>query len=186
MDADQERMLDWVRRVIQAALWGQAPPSPEGLPEVCRQSQGCFVTLSRHGQLRGCIGHIQPLAPLGEALATCARAAAFEDSRFLPLRPEEWSDLELEISLLTQPSPLEVKGPDEVLTQLRPHVDGVILEHGGRRATFLPQVWEQLPEPRTFLAHLSRKAGGTDQLWRHPGSRFLTYQVCHFQGPAQE
>lgn len=184
MANEASQLLDWVRRVLEAALRGRPHPEPQGLPSSCASPQGCFVTLTRKGALRGCIGHLQPRLPLGEALAECARATAFEDARFPPLTLEEWPELDLEISLLGPLLPLEPQAPEALIRSLRPQIDGVWLEAGARRATFLPQVWAQLPDPEAFLTQLSRKAGGPDDLWRRPSTRFHTYTVTTFHGPA--
>jgi len=110
-------------------------------------------------QLRGCIGSLQALRPLGADVAENARGAAFRDPRFPALTAHEWPECRVEVSLLSAPKPVRFADEDDLLAQLRPGEDGVILEADGRRGTFLPQVWESLPEPRAFLRELARKAG---------------------------
>jgi hypothetical protein len=128
------------------------------------QAGASFVTLMRAGSLRGCIGSLDAVRPLGADVAENARGAAFRDPRFAPLTAEEWPRCRVEVSLLSAPKPLRFADEDELLAQLVPGEDGVILEGGGRRGTFLPQVWDTLPEPRRFLRELAKKAGlGPDE-----------------------
>ncbi len=124
-----------------------------------------FVTLRSGGELRGCIGTLRAQRPLGEDVAHNARAAAFADPRFPPLARYEFDAIRIEVSLLSEPEPLRVAGERELVAALRPHVDGVVLEFGERRSTFLPQVWQTLPDPRRFLAQLKRKAGLPEAFW---------------------
>ena len=124
-----------------------------------------FVTLTRQGELRGCIGTLEAHRPLGEDVRENAVAAAFRDPRFMPLTRMEFDAIRVEVSLLSATEPLLVKSEEEALARLRPNVDGVVLEYGHYRSTFLPQVWEQLPNPAEFLAHLKRKAGLSMDFW---------------------
>jgi AmmeMemoRadiSam system protein B/AmmeMemoRadiSam system protein A len=150
------------------------------LPASLKERKGCFVTLTERGDLRGCIGHIFPQEPLYEAVIDNSWAAALEDPRFRPVAPYELGDIEIEVSVLTVPKPLPFDSPDDLLRKLRPHRDGVVLKIGPAMATFLPQVWEQLPDKEEFLAHLSRKAGCPANAWRGPGVSVLTYEVQAF------
>jgi AmmeMemoRadiSam system protein A len=143
------------------------------------------VTLHRAGRLRGCVGSLTAYRPLRDDVHANARAAAFSDPRFPPLARDELDAVELEVSLLSAPEPLPVASEEEALALLRPGVDGVILEYrdpedGDRRGTFLPQVWEQLPDPRDFLAHLKDKAGLPPNFW-HPGIRLWRYTVTNWE-----
>ena len=124
-----------------------------------------FVTLKQSGELRGCIGSLQPLRPLAEDVRENAIAAAFRDPRFPPLSVREYATTSVEVSLLSADERLDVATEAELLTQLRPGIDGLILRYGGQRATFLPQVWESLPEPRAFVSALKRKAGLPAGFW---------------------
>lgn len=135
-----------------------------------------FVTLLRDGSLRGCIGSLEACRPLREDLVANAVAAATRDPRFPPLTAAELPRVKIEVSLLSPPRPLAVHGEAEVLAAVRPGIDGVILEHGRHRATFLPQVWTQLPAPRDFFAHLKQKAGLAADFWA-PTLRVSTYTV---------
>jgi hypothetical protein len=123
------------------------------------QAGASFVTLMRAGSLRGCIGSLDAVRPLGADVAENARGAAFRDPRFAPLSAQEWPQCRVEVSLLSTPKPLRFADEDDLLAQLVPGEDGVILEGGGRRGTFLPQVWDTLPEPGRFMRELARKAG---------------------------
>jgi AmmeMemoRadiSam system protein B/AmmeMemoRadiSam system protein A len=123
------------------------------------QAGASFVTLMRAGSLRGCIGSLDAVRPLGADVAENARGAAFRDPRFAPLTAGEWPQCRVEVSLLSAPKPLRFADEDDLLAQLVPGEDGVILEGGGRRGTFLPQVWDTLPEPGRFMRELARKAG---------------------------
>ena len=138
-----------------------------------------FVTLRKQGALRGCIGTVDAWRPLGEDVRANAVAAAFNDPRFPPLRPDEYDDLAVEVSLLSASVPLRVRDEADALAQLVPGVDGVILTSGRRRATFLPQVWEQLPDARTFLGELKRKAGLPYDYWG-PEIALARYRVDKF------
>ncbi len=138
-----------------------------------------FVTLHRQGELRGCIGSLEAHRPLVEDVAENAFAAAFRDPRFPPLAPQEFDDLEIEISVLSPPEPMRFSDEADLLRQLRPGVDGLILEDMGRRGTFLPSVWAQLPRREDFLAHLKLKAGlppahwsPTLRVWRYTTESF--------------
>lgn len=130
-----------------------------------RELRSTFVTLNRQGDLRGCIGHLEATLPLVEDVAENAFSAAFKDPRFPPLSAYELDDLEIHISVLTPPEVLACESEADLLARLRPNTDGLILADGLRRGTFLPSVWEQLPEPAEFLRHLKRKAGMPDDYW---------------------
>jgi AmmeMemoRadiSam system protein A len=124
-----------------------------------------FVTLKLDGELRGCIGTLEPFRPLRADVRENAIGAAFRDPRFLPLRACEFEATSVEVSLLSASERVDVAGEDDLLTALRPGHDGLTLEYGRHRATFLPQVWDSLPEPRDFLVALKRKAGLPGDFW---------------------
>ena len=135
-----------------------------------------FVTLRMAGELRGCIGTLEARRGLAEDVADNARAAAFRDPRFPPVDPMELMELQIEISVLSAREVLPARTEEEALTQLRPGIDGVVIEFGGNKATFLPQVWEGLPEPVLFLSELRRKAQLPPRFW-HPEMRISRYTV---------
>jgi MEMO1 family protein len=176
-------LLKLARDTITQAVNSESLPEAngDGMADSLRAVRACFVTLTKHGDLRGCIGSIMPQEPLNEAVVSRARAAALDDPRFSPVRPEELKDIEVEISVLTIPRPLEFKSPDDLLRKLRPNIDGVVLIMGRRNATYLPQVWEQIPDKVEFLNHLAEKAGADASAWREPGTGVLIYQVEAFK-----
>lgn len=137
---------------------GQPAPRANGARWLA-QPGATFVTLMLDGRLRGCIGSLEAHRPLGEDVAANAEAAAFRDPRFAALTADEWPRCKVEVSLLSRARPIAFADEAELLQKIRPGEDGLILEHAGRRATFLPQVWESLPVPRAFLAELLKKAG---------------------------
>ena len=129
------------------------------------QPAATFVTLHAHGELRGCIGSLEPVRPLRIDVRENAIAAAFRDPRFPPLAAREFDATSVEVSLLSPPERILVADEEDLVRRLRPGIDGLILEHDGRRATYLPQVWDAIPEPRDFLVALKRKAGWADDFW---------------------
>ena len=150
------------------------------LPEQLREPGATFVTLTERDMLRGCVGALEAYQPLAEDVREHAIAAALEDYRFPPVRPEEVPWIKIEISRLTAPIPLDYDRPEDLLKLLRPGIDGVILREGLRRATFLPQVWEKLPDPREFLGHLCLKMGVDSNYWRYHKLQVYIYQVEDF------
>jgi len=155
------------------------PPPPDHRPGPLAQPGAGFVTLTRFGQLRGCVGSAQAWRPLAEDITDNAFNAAFRDSRFPPLTEGELAGLELSIAVLTPPEPLSFRDETDLLAQVRPRRDGLIVEDHGHRALFLPVVWEQLPEPRAFLAHLKLKAGLAAGHWSpsFQASRFEAIEI---------
>jgi AmmeMemoRadiSam system protein B/AmmeMemoRadiSam system protein A len=142
---------------------------------------GTFVTLKHKGQLRGCIGNLSAADPLAEGVRRNAINAAFHDPRFSPLTEKELGQIEIEVSVLTEPQPLAFSDPEDLLRKLRPNVDGVIIRQGHASATFLPQVWEQLPKKEDFLGHLCLKAGLPRDAWKRGTLEVSTYQVQYFE-----
>jgi AmmeMemoRadiSam system protein A len=123
------------------------------------QAGASFVTLMKDGQLRGCVGSLSAARPLGQDVASNARAAAFQDPRFPKLKREELPHCQIEVSLLSAPKPIQFAGEDDLFAQISPGEDGLILEYGEQRATYLPQVWEVLSDKRQFIDELKKKAG---------------------------
>ncbi len=142
---------------------------------------GTFVTLKIKGALRGCIGNLLPSGSVAEGVKRNAISAAFHDTRFSPLTSQEFENVEIDISVLSQPKTLEYRDGADLVTKLRPGIDGVILKLGGAAATFLPQVWDQLPSPELFLGHLCRKAGLADTAWQDSHPEIEIYQVQCFE-----
>lgn len=158
-----EMLTTMARAAISAKLTGE--PVHVFYPDWFKEQGATFVTLTQNGQLRGCIGSLEAHRPLGEDLLENARAAAFRDPRFAPLTADELPRTRVEVSILSKAAPLAFKDEADLLRQLRPGVDGILLEYGRHRATFLPQVWEQLPEAQTFMARLKQKAGLAADFW---------------------
>lgn len=164
---DRATLLDVARASIQHGLRHRRAleVTVEDYPETLRPPRATFVTLEIGGRLRGCIGALAAHQPLVRDVAAHAYAAAFEDPRFPELTPGEFPRLEIHISVLSPPEPLRFGSDEELLAQLRPGVDGLILHFQHYRATFLPSVWESLPDPYIFLTHLKQKAGLPLDFW---------------------
>ena len=180
---EQKLLLETARNAIRQKL-----DKEEILPLVMdeyspklQEKGACFITLKKKGVLRGCVGSIEAVQPLIQDVSERAVAAAFEDYRFPPLTLPELDEIRIEISRLTQPCNLSYEDPEDLIAKLRPRIDGVILRYQTRRATFLPQVWEQLPSPELFLNRLCVKMGLDQSVWRSAKLQVETYQVEKFQ-----
>ncbi len=158
-----ESLLKIARASISRGL-GIDCPDPD-LPPEFEAWGATFVTLTMGGELRGCIGTLEAYRPIHADARQNALSAAFSDPRFMPLSVAEWPSVKIEVSLLSQPARMHFADETDALSSLRPGIDGVIFECLGRRSTFLPQVWESLPEPAEFLSHLKRKAGLPAGFW---------------------
>src|SRR5436190_9556418 len=171
LDEAGQTLLRIARGAIESKLFGSA-----SMPDAAwlKQHGATFITLTRDGALRGCIGSLEAARPLGDDAAQNAIAAGFRDPRFPALTAAEWPGIRVEVSLLSSPKPMRFADEADLLAQIRQGEDGIILECDGRRATFLPQVWESIADKRQFLAELARKAGlpgelrvGRCRLWRY-------------------
>lgn len=168
---------------IARAAISQALGVPRAADETAPWLAGygaCFVTLTQDGELRGCIGTLQAHRPLLLDVKSNAVSAAMRDPRFMPLGAEELDITTVEVSLLSPTIAMEVRDEADALAQMRPNVDGIIFEYGRYRSTFLPQVWEDLAQPREFLAMLRRKAGLPDDFWEE-GVRLSRYTVTKWR-----
>jgi hypothetical protein len=175
-DAARGRVLLRIAResLVEALAIGMAADYREAW---LQEPGASFVTLTRWGELRGCVGSVRAYRPLFDDIWLNARASAFHDTRFAPVERVELAEIAIEVSLLSQPERLpSFAREEEALAALRPGVDGVILESGSHRSTFLPQVWDQLPDPTEFLAHLKRKAGLSQGFWS-PDVQLQRYSV---------
>jgi AmmeMemoRadiSam system protein A len=182
--SERGKLLVALARDAIAQVLGERPPAPKLQRPGWLEAPGAvFVTLTRHGLLRGCIGSLEAHRPLWQDVEANARAAAFDDPRFAPMTSAEWPATRVEVSILSPARPMDFSDEADALAQLRPGIDGVILEHGWHRATFLPQVWEQLPDPREFMAHLKSKAGLAPNFWAD-GIRLSRYSVEKFKEAA--
>jgi len=160
-------LLALARDAIAEALGRPAasrPPRDRPSPRLAAPG-AAFVTLTEGGALRGCIGSLTPRRALADDVAANARAAAFDDPRFPPLARDDFDRIRVEVSVLSPLEPLPVVSEADALAKIRPGVDGLVLEWGRHRGTFLPQVWDDLPDPRDFLGHLKRKAGLPPDFW---------------------
>ena len=173
-------LLQLARGAIAGEL-GQPAPAAADLAEL-HVPGATFVTLTQHGDLRGCIGSLQAWRPLIEDVQDNARNAAFRDPRFAPLEADELPVTRVEVSLLTTPQAMQFTNEADALAQLRPNEDGVIFSAAGHRSTFLPQVWGQLPTPAGFMARLKQKAGLPANYWG-PDVRLERYEVRKWKEP---
>ena len=175
-------LLKLARQAMESAVRGTnlEPLDLQSLPERLRQHGATFVTLTREGELRGCIGALEPQTALAEDVREHAIAAAQQDFRFPPVQFTELPKINIEISRLTVAQDLDYESSQDLLNRIRPQVDGVIISDGWHRATFLPQVWDKLPDPETFLSHLCLKMGASPDLWRRKKLRVQVYQVEEF------
>jgi uncharacterized protein len=180
---EQKNLLRLARDAIERGVRGEELPPLDisALSLALREEGTSFVTLTSHGQLRGCVGALEAYQPLAEDVREHAVAAALKDPRFPPVQEEELRGIEIEVSRLTRPIPLEYKDAQDLLSKLRPHIDGVILRDDSyHRATFLPQVWEKIPDSAEFLSNLCYKMGVEPELWRRKHFEVQTYQVEEF------
>jgi AmmeMemoRadiSam system protein A len=179
---EKQFLLQLARMSLEAGVRGTPlPPLDLAALTPALQAEGAsFVTLTVHGDLRGCIGALQPYQPLVEDVREHVVAAALEDPRFPQVQENELAKIQIEISRLTIPVLLDYKDAGDLLVRLRPGVDGVILRDGFRRATFLPQVWEKIPDAAAFLANLCYKMGAAPDTWKRKHLEVLVYQVEEF------
>lgn len=177
-DKRGEVLIPIARAAITRAL-GVSSLADESAPWLAVHG-ACFVTLTQEGELRGCIGSLQAHRPLLTDVKSNAISAAIHDPRFMPLGSEELDVTTIEISLLSPTQQMDVRDEADALAQLRPDVDGVVFEYGSYRSTFLPQVWENLAQPREFLAMLRRKAGLPDDFWDE-GVKLSRYTVTKWR-----
>ncbi len=183
MTSDEQKLLLHIARHAIAERLGldfAAPPAP---PAHLLEDGASFVTLKLNGELRGCIGMLEACRPLAEDVAANACAAAFSDPRFQPLGAAEFARITIHISVLSPPQPINFTSEEDLLKQIRPGVDGLILAEGRRRGTFLPSVWEELADKRQFIAHLKMKAGLPATYWSD--SVRLWRYTCEYFGETE-
>lgn len=182
---DGVSILRLARRTIRnelAGIRGDEITDTSGFStEIRERNRGIFVSLHKNGNLRGCIGNLAPVKTVFEGVIDNAKHAAFNDSRFSPLSFDELDDTVIEVSILTRPEKIEYIDGQDLIAKIRPDIDGVIIKKGHRTATFLPQVWHQLKDPREFLSHLCMKAGLTALEWETGGLDISLYQVQSFE-----
>lgn len=179
--AEKRFLLLLARRAIECKLHREKLELDEkSVPEILKENKGTFVTLTINGQLRGCIGNLQPVQAIYRDVIENAQVAAFDDPRFNPLQSEELIQIEIEISILELPTDLSYESVDKLVDVLQKKKPGVILSLGTDKATFLPQVWEELPNAEDFLSHLCLKAGLKADEWRGGKLKIKTYEVQKF------
>ena len=178
---DRKALVTLARSAIAAELDETAAVQrPQVLSEAMEEKRGCFVTLHKKGRLRGCIGTIEPARSLVENVEENARNAAFRDPRFPAVDAGELAQIDLEVSVLSVPEILTYEDPNDLIQKLIPGTHGVIISRDWHSATFLPQVWDQLPEPQTFLSHLCRKAGMDANCWQDADVIVKVYRAEYF------
>lgn len=181
-DGERHILLRLAREAVEFAVRGQPLPPLDIklLTPLLQASSASFVTLTIDDDLRGCIGALEAYQPLADDVREHAVAAALHDPRFSPVKENELSRIKIEVSRLTTPHLLEYSSSEDLLKKLNPHVDGVILKDNFRRATFLPQVWEKIPDPAEFLSHLCQKMGVRANTWQAAKLQVFVYQVEEF------
>lgn len=177
----KQTLFRTARQSIEHGLtYGRAPHIDlQNYPPLLCEKTATFVTLHLAGALRGCVGHLEAIQPLIADVNANAYAAAFQDIRFARLSADEYRRLHISISVLSQPEPLHVANEEMLRTVLRPGIDGLIMQKDNHRATFLPSVWEQLPDPEDFLRYLKRKAGISER--SHEGITYFRYQTIYLE-----
>lgn len=175
-EAQRLHLLELAKASIQHGLQTGKPLKIKlaDYPSELQAQRASFVTLHINHKLRGCMGVVEAIRPLAEDIAQNAYAAAFKDSRLPPLAAHELKDLEIDLSLLTPTEPMSFTSEQDLLSQLRPGLDGLVLQEGHCRGTFLPSVWDSLPKPKEFLNHLKQKAGLPPDYWSD------TIRICRY------
>jgi len=181
-DKDRRILLKLARSAIISELMKDRNiiAKPKDVSPLLKEKRGCFVTLHKGGSLRGCIGTIEPTTALISCVEENAINAAFRDPRFSPIDRDEVDAVDIEISVLTVPREIKHTNREDLKKQIIPGVHGVILSQGYRRSTFLPQVWEQLPQKEDFLEHLCLKGGMSRSAWRELSTRVEVYEAEYF------
>ncbi len=186
LSAQEGNILVRLARQTIEEYVGLPPSDPVSARELAspalQEKHGIFVTLHKNNRLRGCVGSLLGVESVVDGVRRHAINAAFHDQRFPMVSAEEVAELQIEVSVLSDPEPLSYSDGMDLIRRLRPHEDGVIIRApNGASATFLPQVWEQLPRPQQFLDHLCLKAGLPADFWQSGELRVETYKVIHFQ-----
>jgi AmmeMemoRadiSam system protein A len=183
-ETEKKTLLSLAREALERGVRGEMLPAldlnPATLTPALRAEGSSFVTLTENGELRGCVGALEPYQPLAEDVREHAIAAALQDYRFPRVQLQELPHIKIEISRLTVPEPLAYGSPEELLAKIRPGVDGVMLRDGRHKATFLPQVWGKIPDKVEFMEQLCAKIGAERDLWQRKHFDVLLYQVEEF------
>jgi AmmeMemoRadiSam system protein A len=181
-ETEQAYLTSLARLTLTNVLNGGEKPKVDAnsLPPKLREKSGCFVTLEKHGQLRGCIGHILPQELLYQCVIDNAVSAALYDGRFNPVSASELTEIHIEVSVLSNPKRLAHSGGSDLLNKLTPNIDGLVLRQGRRQSTYLPQVWEQIPDATDFLTSLCKKGGMSSNCWRDEKTVVEVYRAQVF------
>ncbi len=180
MNNDKGKVLiTLARNAIASQLNISHPEDVDDSVDWLQQHGASFVTLTKNDELRGCIGSLQSYQSLADDVRANAIAAAFHDTRFAPLSRDEYDKIKVEVSVLSPMQVVDFSSQDDLLSQLRPNIDGVVLEYAGHRGTFLPQVWEQIPDKQSFLNQLKLKAGLPVDFW-DSSLKIQRYQVSKY------
>jgi AmmeMemoRadiSam system protein A len=180
LDGSEAELLLRLARatLVNIATGGALPkPDPNSLNLKLTEKRACFVTLKNRGELRGCVGSVVASKPLFEGVMDSVRGAASRDSRFRPVTADEMGNIHIEVSVLTEPIPLNYESPEALLGMLQPYQHGVLLRIGAHTATFLPKVWEDIPDKEEFLARLCAKAGFDARAWRSDDAFISVYEA---------
>lgn len=182
-DEEKQTLLKIAREAIELVVQEKTllKLNIDSYTAALREHGASFVTLTMQHQLRGCIGALEAHQPLVEDVREHAIASALEDPRFLPVEKSELNRIRIEVSRLGAPQALSYESSEDLIKKLNPHVDGVIIKYGERKATFLPQVWEKIPDPAEFMNELCHKMIGQANLWRESKLQVFTYQVEEFR-----
>lgn len=176
---EKNKLLEIARKTIEAEL-NHTKYEPSNIPDSFKMPAATFITITKSGQLRGCIGTLEAHEPLINNLKHNALMAAFNDYRFPPLQKNEIDQIKIEISILSKPEKIKFNNTDGLLDAIQPNIDGIILEADGYSATYLPQVWQDLPNKKDFLASLCQKAGLNSNRWQQENLTIKKYQVIKF------
>jgi AmmeMemoRadiSam system protein A len=177
--ADQQTLINLAFRSIKQGLSGPPTPPPASTinSQTLYRKQGSFVTLYLKDQLHGCVGHTEPIKPLYQDVYQNAYAAAFKDPRFNPITSADYPSLSIEISILSPLHPITAHQPQQILQALRPNIHGVVIQNSINKSTFLPQVWQKIPQKEVFLAELCHKASLPSEAWKDPDTKLYTYTI---------
>lgn len=179
---EQKQLTTLARTTLESYIKDKKIPkvNTDTLPQRLTEKKGCFVTLKKDNQLRGCIGHISPKEPLYKCVIENTISSALNDPRFKQVTYQELNDIKIEISILSIPKSLKFTSPDDLISRLTPLKDGVLLNYGFHKATYLPQVWEDLPDKKEFLTSLCTKSGAPPDCWKEDNVKIETYQAQVF------
>jgi AmmeMemoRadiSam system protein A len=182
---EKEFLLKLARKVLESYLENKTLPkiNLDNISPVLKKKRGCFVTLEKNHQLRGCIGYLQPRKSLVEAVVENAVSAAVRDHRFPPVTRPELDSLSIEISVLTVPRLLAYESPNDLLAKLVPERDGIIIKNSYHQSTYLPQVWKQIPQKEEFLSRLCLKGGAKADCWKDSKTEIYCYQANVYTEP---